>query len=167
MCFAVSFNLRCDKYPSCGTGDVFWRSADEEAEAEHHGSSQVRLWHIPYRLHPVTVLPRNELWECQGGRGDTFIWQVSQRRLYDVSRLMATCLENLFFLQTIKRSRVSHLIFEWFLTMVAESNTLFKCFISCIRVDCYVFWHFSKKRISQKRKCMIKVHLIMRMSTHI
>ncbi len=61
LCFAASPNLRCDQHPSCSTGDVFWRFTDEEAEAEHHGSSQVCLWHVSDRLHPVIVLLRNEL----------------------------------------------------------------------------------------------------------
>lgn len=69
--------LRCDQHPSCSTRDVFWRFAHEEAEAEHHGSSQVCLWHVSDRLLPVTVLLRDELPERQGSRGDAFIQQVS------------------------------------------------------------------------------------------
>lgn len=73
VCFAVSLNLRCDQYPSCGPGYVFWRSTDEEVEAKHHGSGQVCLWHVTDRLHPVTVVLRNELRERQGSRGDAFL----------------------------------------------------------------------------------------------
>lgn len=77
--FAVFLNRRGDQYTRRGTGDVFWRSPDEKVEAEHHGSSQVCLRHVFDWLHPVTVLLRDELRECQGSRGDTFLQQVSHK----------------------------------------------------------------------------------------
>lgn len=73
---------RCDQYPSGGAGHVFWGSADEEDEAEHHGCSQICLWHVPDRLRPVHALLRHELRERQDSRGDGCLQQVSlQRRL--------------------------------------------------------------------------------------
>lgn len=68
---------RCDQHSGCSTGDVFWRFADEEAEAEHHGSSQVCFWHVSDWLLPVTVLLHDELRERQGSGSDAFIQQVS------------------------------------------------------------------------------------------
>lgn len=61
LCFVIHLNVRCDQYSSRSIGDVFWRSADEEVEAEHHGCSKVCLWHISDWLHTVTVLLCNEL----------------------------------------------------------------------------------------------------------
>lgn len=61
MLVIVSLNLRGDQYPCCSTGDVFWRPADEKTEAEHHGSSQVCLWHISDWLYPIAVFLCNEL----------------------------------------------------------------------------------------------------------
>jgi len=61
MVFAGFHYLRCGQYSRCGAGYVFWWSANEEAETEHHGSSQVCLQHLSDRLRPVAVLLRNEL----------------------------------------------------------------------------------------------------------